>query len=91
MSLKNDSIKIRLILLFFYESRSLHRVMPSPSPEELSHQITHERDDKKALVIASGVVFLTVASLAVFLRLIARRLAHTVLKQDDWWIVGALV
>jgi len=60
-----------------------------PTPSELLSQ-EHIRDSKVADILASNIITLVAAYIAVGLRFLSRRTAKTEYKADDWLIVPAL-
>ena len=65
--------------------------MASLAPEEIQSQLKRQHENKDADIIASLTIMLTVAYVAVALRLTSRRLMHTTLGADDWMMVLGLV
>ena len=65
--------------------------MPTEDPAFLANQRARFHEDKRAGIIVSNIVLLVVAYLAVLLKFIARRLAHTEVRIDDYWNWGSLV
>lgn len=52
------------------------------SKGEIAYQLAHVKDDRSSELIASHVVCLTLAGIAVVLRLIARRLSKAVIAAE---------
>ena len=65
--------------------------MSSQDPTFVAYQQAHYRDDKRAGIIISNIVLLVLAYLAVLLKFLARRVAHTDFRSDDYWNWGSLV
>ena len=65
--------------------------MALPSPSEITYQKAHMQDDRRIGIIISNVVCFVLATAAVILRFISRRLAGTKHGWDDWWMLAALV
>lgn len=56
-----------------------------------AYQKAHLNDDKKTEIIAPTVIFLVIASAAVFLRYKSRRVSRLRLEADDWCVGLGLV
>ena len=65
--------------------------MASLTPSEIQYQLSHASDDRSANVIAAITTCLCLATIAVALRVLARRMMKTPLGADDWMIFTALV
>lgn len=67
--------------------------MSALSPADVQYQIQHISDDKSKQLIATGVVSLCVASVAIALRIVARRVNRfeTSLQADDYMIIIGFV
>jgi len=66
--------------------------MPSPlMPAEIQYEIAHVHDDRGPDMVVSNVICISLACVAVLLRLIARRLSKAKIWFDDYMIVVALV
>ena len=62
------------------------------SPSEIQSQLANIHDNKSRHIITSGAISLSVAVVAVILRLISRRLSRArSMLMDDYLIIGALV
>lgn len=61
------------------------------SPESLQHQKLNYYENKTPSVIAGCVVLIAVASSAVFMRLVSRRITGASWRSDDYTIIAALV
>ena len=57
----------------------------------LEYQEEHITDTKAPMIMTSIIAWFVIAYTAVTLRFISRRLSRTVLKGDDWCILGSLV
>lgn len=65
--------------------------MYSRSLEEIEYQQLHYHDDKAPGLIAGSILLITLATIMVVLRLVARRKTAQLLQADDYSIVVALV
>ena len=62
------------------------------SPSEIQSQLAHIHENQSRHIITSGTICLSVAIVAVVLRLISRRLSRArSMLMDDYLVVGALV
>lgn len=68
------------------------------SPSEIQSQLAHIHDNRSGQIITSGAICLSVAIVAVILRLISRRFAKArriskarSMQADDYMIISALV
>ena len=62
------------------------------SPSEAQDQLAHSRDNRANGIIISGTICLSMAIVAVILRLIARRLSRArSMQSDDYVMISALV
>lgn len=59
--------------------------MSSQDPAFIADQKAHFHEDRRAGIIISNIVLLVVAYVAVILKFVARRLARTEFKADDYW------
>lgn len=62
-----------------------------PSPGQLSYQQSHFNETRIPDIIASNVVCLSLACIAVALRFYSRRIKQIRYEADDWLILGGLV
>lgn len=62
-----------------------------PNVQQINYMIAHKQDDKRAGIIASNVICIVAAYVAVTARFVSRRLVKAQLQADDWWIVVGLV
>ena len=62
-----------------------------PTPTELLYMHEHIADDRRPQIIATAIVCFTIATAAVTLRFISRRLAKAHYGWDDWSVGIALV
>ncbi|MCJ1268762.1 hypothetical protein MMC22_008650 [Lobaria immixta] len=60
------------------------------SPEWLEYQLQHLNDDRAPEILGVGISFFTVATVAVCLRLLARKISKVRCGHDDYFIVIAL-
>ncbi|MCJ1233834.1 hypothetical protein MMC14_001792 [Varicellaria rhodocarpa] len=65
--------------------------MAAPTPAQIQYMEAHISDDRRPGLIASVVIPLSIASIAVVLRFIARRRVRAPLLADDWLILASLV
>ena len=66
--------------------------MPSPlSPAEIQYEVANIHDNRAPDLVVSTTVCLSLACVAVSLRLIARRLSKAKVWFDDYMIIVALV
>ena len=65
--------------------------MAQLSPAEIQYEVEHIRQNRAPDIIASYVTCLSLACIAVVLRLVARRISRASLQVDDMTIVAALV
>ena len=66
------------------------------APAELAYELAHYEDDRAPAIIGGSVALIAVASIAVVLRLLARKMKTRNSKKlqwamDDYMIVAALV
>lgn len=61
------------------------------TPAQLLYEQQHITDNRTPEMIASHVICLTLAFIAVCLRFLSRRIGRIDYMADDWWIVNALV
>lgn len=61
------------------------------TPAQLLYEQQHITDNRTPEMIASHVICLTLAFIAVCLRFLSRRIGRIDYTADDWWIVNALV
>ena len=61
------------------------------SPEEVAYERAHWNEDKGPAMIAGGIVLIGFATVAVILRLMARKMKRLPWMADDYFIVAALV
>lgn len=65
--------------------------MAIPTPEEIQYQEEHVHDDRSGNIVTSHAICISIAAIAVLLRLIARRMCKASIQADDWMIMVALV
>ena len=61
------------------------------SSSEIQYQEAHIKDNATASIIAANVITFTIALIATFLRLIARRLQRLTLQTDDFMLMTGTV
>lgn len=61
------------------------------SSKEIEYQIAHIDDDRSGTLIASHIICLVLAGIAVCLRLICRRMSKAAIQADDYMIIVAFV
>lgn len=61
------------------------------STDSIQYQLQHYNDDKGPAVIAGSVILISIATTVVVLRLVARRIAGTTWRADDYSIIASLV
>lgn len=62
-----------------------------PSKADILYQKQHVYDNRGPAIIASHVICFSLASIAVVLRFVSRKIARVKYEADDWLIVGGLV
>ncbi|KAI9756399.1 MAG: hypothetical protein M1815_003660 [Lichina confinis] len=62
-----------------------------PTPEDIAYQLEHASDDRRVVLFVSTALMNAVATVAVVLRLVARRINRTKLLADDYNIFAALI
>ncbi|MCJ1426353.1 hypothetical protein MMC29_004256 [Sticta canariensis] len=65
--------------------------MAIPTPEEIQYQEEHIHDDRSGDLVTSYAICIAIATTAVLLRLIARRMCKASIQADDWMIIFALL
>lgn len=60
-------------------------------PQEIVYETIHFRDDKSPAIVGGSILLIVVATIAVVLRLVARRIKRTAWGADDYTIVLSLV
>ena len=76
---------------FFIEYRCWIK-MPSPlSPAEINYELAHSNDNRASNIVVSSVICISLATIAVMLRLLARRLSKAKILADDYMMIFALV
>ena len=66
--------------------------MPNPlSPAEIKYELAYIRDDRASNIVVSCVICISLATIAVTLRLLARRLSKAKILADDYMMIFALV
>ncbi|KAL8825258.1 MAG: hypothetical protein Q9170_007866 [Blastenia crenularia] len=65
--------------------------MAAPSPAERQYQLEHIHDDQSPKIIIAFGICLSIATITVLLRFVARHLARAPLGGDDWTILVGLV
>jgi hypothetical protein len=65
--------------------------MEGPSPAEIQYQKDHINETHAPAVLTACIICFTLAVIAVFLRVLSRRMAAASLGKDDYMIFAALV
>ena len=65
--------------------------MASPSPSEIQYQLTHIHEDHSSDIVVSHIICITLATVAVALRFVSRRVCRAAILSDDYMIIAALV
>ena len=65
--------------------------MAQPSPGEIQYQLSHINDNKSGQMLSSQICGMVIASIAVALRLVSRRVGRVPILADDFVLVVALV
>ena len=66
--------------------------MPAPiPPAELHYQLTHWQENISPDIIAVNVALVLIATIAVLLRLISRKIKVAPMQSDDYVVMLALV
>ena len=66
-------------------------VYHSLPPAQAQYQLDHVDESRADNIRSSLIACLVIATVAVILRFISRRMVTTSIKADDWMIVAALV
>lgn len=61
------------------------------TPQEIVYETIHFRDDKGPAIVGGSILLIVFATIAVVLRLVARRIKRTAWGADDYTIVLSLV
>ena len=61
------------------------------TPEDIAYQKEHIQDDRSNDIIVSHTICIAIASVAVILRFISRRVGNLKVSWDDYMIVAAFV
>lgn len=61
------------------------------TPEEIEYETAHFGDDKGPAIVGGGIALIVLATIAVVLRLVARKIKRTPWGPDDYTIVLSLV
>ena len=64
---------------------------PTLSLDEMQDQLDHLHDNKAPQMVAASISFIVISTVAVILRLVARRMQKIRLGSDDYMIVVSLV
>jgi len=62
-----------------------------PTPSELRYEQSHINESAVPGLVASNIIGLSVAYVAVGLRFLCRRIGHIKLDWDDWMVSAGLV
>ena len=66
--------------------------MPNPlSPAEIKYELAHIHDNRASNIVVSSIICISSATVAVLLRLLARRLSKVKILADDYMMIFALV
>jgi len=65
--------------------------MEGPTPADIQYQKDHINDTNAPAVLTACIICFTLAVIAVFLRVLSRRMAAASLGKDDYMIFTALV
>lgn len=65
--------------------------MEKPTPEDIQYQLEHHNDSFVDEVLVSMSICLALATIAVILRVVARRMSKASIGKDDHMIFVALV
>ena len=65
--------------------------MEKPSPEQIQYQTEHYNESFAQEIHVSMSICLALATIAVFLRVVARHMSNATIRQDDHMIFVALV
>lgn len=65
--------------------------MEGPTPADIQYQKDHINDTRAPAVLTACIICFTLAVIAVFLRVLSRRMAAASLGKDDYMIFAALV
>ena len=90
-SLLESGFQHSVFFNFFIEYRCRIK-MPSPlSPAEINYELAHSNDNRASNIVVSSVICISLATIAVMLRLLARRLSKAKILADDYMMIFALV
>lgn len=65
--------------------------MSTLSKQEIEYELAHASDNRGPSLITAYAICLSLAYLAVILRLISRRKSRNAFLADDWMVVAGLV
>lgn len=65
--------------------------MPVTDPDQIAYQTANIHQDRGGNIIAACSVLSALSTLAVFLRIVVRRITHAGLRADDYLMFAALV
>lgn len=60
-------------------------------PKEAQYQLTHIHDSRKASTAVAYTICITIASIAIMMRFMSKRIGRTPYGADDWTMVAAYV
>lgn len=63
----------------------------APQEQEIVYETIHFRDNKGPAIVGGSILLIVFATIAVVLRLVARRIKRTAWGADDYTIVVSLV
>lgn len=61
------------------------------SPEQVAYQLAHRHEDRSGAIIGAITAVTILATIAVILRFMARRVIRAKIMADDYFTVAALV
>lgn len=66
-------------------------VFESIPPAEAAYQLAHIDESRVSDIVVSHIICLVIATVAIVMRFVSRKLNKTAIQADDWMIVAALV
>lgn len=61
------------------------------TPEQIEYQLAHRHEDRSGSIIGAITAVTVLATIAVFLRFMARRVIRAKIMADDYFTIAALV